>query len=47
METLILALIMGGWLSAIFVAGSFIQKLEEKYARKNAPMKEKKNMETA
>lgn len=47
METLILALIMGGWLSAIFVAGSFIQKLEEKYARRNAPVKEKKNMEIA
>lgn len=35
METFILALIMGGWLSGIFVVGSFIEKLEERYAKRH------------
>lgn len=47
METLILALIMGGWLSGIFVVGSFMEKLEEKNSRRKALIKEKKNMEIA
>lgn len=29
METIVLTIIMGGWLAALFVVGSFVEKMEK------------------
>lgn len=40
METIVLTVIMGGWLASLFVIGSFVEKVEHNIRKKREKLAE-------